>query len=131
MITFITGILQDGSLKAGVGALQEPHIPLRIPLGTDSTVRVLVTNSAGVPLDFTTGSPTVTLNVKKHSSESVLFSALGTLNPSAGRGVMDCPLPAAKTKYLQAGSYVYNVVLGHGGLVDVVVGTSQLLFEPN
>jgi hypothetical protein len=100
---------------------------LYIDQGTDYTITVDVTDSAGDVLDLT--GFTATAQVRKTYTSSSL-SATFTTSINAAAGQVTISLTDTQTSALQAGRYVYDLNIQSGGGVKTRVIEGQAVVTP-
>ena len=100
---------------------------LYIDQGTDYTITVDVTDSAGDVLDLT--GYTATAQVRKTYTSSSL-SATFTTSINAAAGQVTISLTDTQTSALQAGRYVYDLNIQSGGGVKTRVIEGQAVVTP-
>jgi hypothetical protein len=100
---------------------------LYIDQGTDYTITVDVTDSAGDVLDLT--GFTATAQVRKTYTSSSL-SATFTTSINAAAGQVTISLTDTQTSALQAGRYVYDLNIESGGGVKTRVIEGQAVVTP-
>ena len=100
---------------------------LYIDQGTDYTITVDVTDSAGDVLDLT--GYTATAQVRKTYTSSSL-SATFTTSINASAGQVTISLTDTQTSALQAGRYVYDLNIESGGGVKTRVIEGQAVVTP-
>lgn len=100
---------------------------LYIDQGTDYTITVDVTDSAGDVLDLT--GYTATAQVRKTYTSSSL-SATFTTSINAAAGQVTISLTDTQTSALQAGRYVYDLNIESGGGVKTRVIEGQAVVTP-
>lgn len=100
---------------------------LYIDQGTDYTITVDVTDSAGDVLDLT--GFTATAQVRKTYTSSSLSATFATsINAAAGQVTIS--LTDTQTSALQAGRYVYDLNIESGGGVKTRVIEGQAVVTP-
>jgi hypothetical protein len=100
---------------------------LYIDQGTDYTITVDVTDSAGDVLDLT--GFTATAQVRKTYTSSSLSATFATsINAAAGQVTIS--LTDTQTSALQAGRYVYDLNIQSGGGVKTRVIEGQAVVTP-
>jgi hypothetical protein len=100
---------------------------LYIDQGTDYTITVDVTDSAGDVLDLT--GFTATAQVRKTYTSSSL-SATFTTSINAAAGQVTISLTDTQTSALQAGRYVYDLNIQSGGGIKTRVIEGQAVVTP-
>jgi hypothetical protein len=100
---------------------------LYIDQGTDYTITVDVTDSAGDVLDLT--GFTATAQVRKTYTSSSL-SATFTTSINAAAGQVTISLTDTQTSALQAGRYVYDLNIESGGGIKTRVIEGQAVVTP-
>jgi hypothetical protein len=100
---------------------------LYIDQGTDYTITVDVTDSAGDVLDLT--GYTATAQVRKTYTSSSL-SATFTTSINAAAGQVTISLTDTQTSALQAGRYVYDLNIESGGGIKTRVIEGQAVVTP-
>ena len=100
---------------------------LYIDQGTDYTITVDVTDSAGDVLDLT--GYTATAQVRKTYTSSSL-SATFTTSINASAGQVTISLTDTQTSALQAGRYVYDLNIESGGVVKTRFIEGQAVVTP-
>jgi hypothetical protein len=100
---------------------------LYIDQGTDYTITVDVTDSAGDVLDLT--GFTATAQVRKTYTSSSLSATFATsINAAAGQVTIS--LTDTQTSALQAGRYVYDLNIESGGGIKTRVIEGQAVVTP-
>ena len=100
---------------------------LYIDQGTDYTITVDVTDSAGDILDLT--GYTATAQIRKTYTSSSL-SATFTTSIAAAAGQVTISLTDTQTSALEAGRYVYDLNIESGGGVKTRVIEGQAVITP-
>tara|TARA_B110000503_G_scaffold23959_1_gene37637 strand:+ start:219 stop:551 length:333 start_codon:yes stop_codon:yes gene_type:complete len=100
---------------------------LYIDQGTDYTITVDVTDSAGDILDLT--DYTATAQIRKTYTSSSL-SATFTTSIAAAAGQVTISLTDTQTSALEAGRYVYDLNIESGGGVKTRVIEGQAVITP-
>lgn len=130
----LQGVLDDGSVNRSPVPLNSAKT-IQVPLHTDVTIEVEVTNNAGVPTDLSTPGWTAwftvvqspdSCDVAAGKSDYLLQSM--TLRAMT-RNVIVFAIPGAAFRRFPAGRYFYDVALQLSGRRYGIVRISGLILE--
>jgi len=124
----LLGILDDGSPRSPALA-GDNRFPVLWRRGEDVTVEIRVVTNAGVPVDLS--AATLTLTVRRRTGISdALLTKTGAQQLAIAQNVATFSFAASDSNTIQPGAYVYDVSLAQAGATRFIVGTSRFRLEP-
>ena len=125
-VTYLTGVVEDGTMPRPRTLPQNLRTTLEIAQGQTTQVILRVLTASGVPV--TEGA--LLLAVAKAPGDALLISRAGVWVPSLGAGVAVFTLEANALSLAPWGRYIYDVKLTRGSVVDLVVPASPFVLHP-
>ena len=134
MIINLIGIFEDG-LPADPNLPDDCRTPLRMPKGADVTVNIQIFNRSGSVHSLVTGSPSLTLVVRKKTSDvTATIKKVGVVDPARGaQGWASFTFVPNDTlnEFIKAGIFCFEIWLTQAGKVTAVMPLSPYHLEPS
>lgn len=122
----LRGVRQSGEAQA-VGTPSNPRRTLRFARLQTETIRVCVTDEAGVAVDLTLFTATLTVRVRSDCDERALRKQV----TGNAYGYADFAFAATDTRNMEPGRYVFDVWISKTGEQQAVIGLSPFILEPS
>lgn len=128
----LVGIVENGAVP-DPALPQSAAQPIRAAKGQTVSVRIQVLTRSGQPVDLSGVGTTLTLTLKRKSSDQVYVTRVALTPTDAGNGMAAGTVLGAATvpREFGAGLYVYDVWLSRAGQYDEVVPLSAWFMLPS
>lgn len=122
----LQGVARSSEAQA-IGTPVNPRITLRLVRSQSEFVRVCVTDEAGVTVDLSTFTVTLTVKARSDCEDRAVRKQV----TGSRYGHADFAFAAADTRSMEPGRYVFDVWISKTGEQQAVIGLSPFILEPS